>query len=123
MHDALQNRPKESNAATVSTYDGPALDDAENPLQLLARASDLRLVSSAYAADQASNLQSPLSPHENTIYSDNSSRNVHSFFLPMKASLDVGPEIDPVDLGLISLEDAKTLFALCGPLTPFFFSY
>ena len=49
-------------------------------------------------------------------------RGVDSFFVPIKASLDVGPELDPVDLGLITFEDAKDLFALYGfcrvPLWP-----
>lgn len=36
---------------------------------------------------------------------------VHRFFLPMKASLDQGPGLDPIDVGLVTLDEAETLLA------------
>lgn len=82
----------------VQSDDQLALDDAENPLQLLARASDLRL-----GHPQTPN-QSPFSTHLGSDRAD-----VHRFFLPMKANPDLGPHLDPVDLGLITTEEAELL--------------
>jgi hypothetical protein len=33
-----------------------------------------------------------------------------AFFVPLKASLDIGTDVDPVELGLVTLEEAKMLF-------------
>lgn len=109
---------QQPSAARLSN-DDVALDDAENPLQLLARASDLQLVPPAISrtSNSPNSLSSP-----GTVYMNHPIRGVDSFFVPIKASLDVGPELDPVDLGLITFEDAKDLFALYGfcrvPLWP-----
>ncbi|KAL3703027.1 hypothetical protein TMatcc_010214 [Talaromyces marneffei ATCC 18224] len=97
-------------AARLRTDDGLSLDDAENPLQLLARASDLQLIPPAIAQHHASNSPNSLSS-PGTVYMSHSVRAIDSFFVPIKASLDVGPELDPVDLGLITFEDANNLFA------------
>ena len=102
------SQSQQPSAARLST-DDVALDDAENPLQLLARASDLQLVPPAIA--RASNSPNSLSS-PGTVYMNHPVRGVDSFFVPIKASLDIGPELDPVDLGLITLEDANNLFAL-----------
>jgi hypothetical protein len=80
-----------------------ALDDAENPLQLLARASDLRLTS-PQSAD--ANVSTP-SAHFSIELDDPSG--VHRFFLPMRANYDVGPDLDPIDIGLLAVEEAAML--------------
>lgn len=89
-------------AAAPSSDDQLALEGVENPLQLLARASDLRIAS----------------PHNNSTATPGSHINgseqsafldVHRFFLPMKASLDQGPGLDPIDVGLVTMEEAETL--------------
>ncbi len=36
---------------------------------------------------------------------------VHQFFLPMKANLDQGSGYDPIEIGLVTKEEAKTLIA------------
>lgn len=91
------------------------LDDAENPLQLLARASDLQLsplgprngpkspvpLSSSTRVVQSTNLN--LSPDES---------GAKSFFVPVRASRDVGPGLDPIEIGLVTLDEAETLFSL-----------
>lgn len=105
------SQSQQPSAARLST-DDVALDDAENPLQLLARASDLQLVPPAIA--RASNSPNSLSS-PGTVYMNHPVRGVDSFFVPIKASLDIGPELDPVDLGLITLEDANNLFSLYEP--------
>lgn len=34
---------------------------------------------------------------------------VHGFFLPMKAKLDQGPGMDPIEIGLVTLDEAESL--------------
>ncbi|KAF2469746.1 uncharacterized protein BDR25DRAFT_288131 [Lindgomyces ingoldianus] len=92
--------------APQSSDDQLALDDAENPLQLLARASDLRLTSPQSAEISASTPSSRYYGSERDERSD-----IHRFFLPMKASFDSGPELDPIDIGLVTMEEAKALLA------------
>jgi hypothetical protein len=93
--------------------DNLALDDAENPLQLLARASDLQF-SPAECRDAprlstSSVSQSSLRPHS----SPNEDLPIaRSFFVPVKAKLDLGPDMDPIELGLTTLHEAELLFSL-----------
>ncbi|KAJ8185989.1 hypothetical protein LV161_005581 [Aspergillus fumigatus] len=108
--DPVQSRTKSPQGAAAG--DNLALDDAENPLQLLARASDLQF-SSAECRDApilstSSGSQSSLRP--------NSSPNedlpiARSFFVPVKAKLDLGPDMDPIELGLTTLHEAELLFS------------
>lgn len=72
------------------------LDSAENPLQLLARASDLS-ASQQYA-------QSPHSAFSRT------DTDLQSFFGPFQPKLDVGEDIDPIDMGYVNHEEAELLF-------------
>jgi len=85
-----------------SSDDQLALEGVENPLQLLARASDLRIASPHTIENSASTPGSRLAGTE--IFTD-----VNRFFLPMKASLDQGPGLDPIDVGLVTLDEAETL--------------
>ena len=85
-----------ANETAISTNDADDLDDAENPLQLLARASDLH-VPSAKPEDQRNDPEDP--------------QHIKWYFAPVQAKLDVGEDVDPVDLGLITLEEAEMLFA------------
>jgi hypothetical protein len=89
---------------STASDDQLAIEDVENPLQLLARASDLRI-----ATPQSYN-QSTASPETRINESEQSAfLDVHRFFLPVKASLDQGPGLDPVDVGLVTLEEAGML--------------
>ncbi|KAF1996398.1 hypothetical protein P154DRAFT_579994 [Amniculicola lignicola CBS 123094] len=90
----------------VSGEDQLALDDAENPLQLLARASDLRITSPQVIDPTISTPSS-----RNYLGESNDGSDIHRFFLPMKASLDVGPDLDPIDLGLLTKEEAEMLMS------------
>jgi len=89
-----------------------ALDDAENPLQLLARASNLQLSSPRFSDVQAT------TPSTRNAGSDQEDRtDVNQFFLPMNAVWDVdgansAEGFDPIDLGLATLEEAEMLFSL-----------
>jgi hypothetical protein len=96
----------EKDFAGTSSDDQLALEGVENPLQLLARASDLRITSPHTLDDSTSTSGSRLNPSEHGPYLD-----VQSFFLPMKASLDQGPGLDPIDVGLVTLDEAEMLLA------------
>ncbi|XMA14581.1 hypothetical protein WAI453_007372 [Rhynchosporium graminicola] len=75
-----------------------AVDDAENPLQLLARASDLSAPTTSY-----------LSPPR--IPGAVGDQQLLDFFGPFRPSLDVGVDIDPIELGLVTEEEAAVLFS------------
>jgi hypothetical protein len=88
----------------TASDDQLAIEDVENPLQLLARASDLRI------ATPQSYDQSTASPGTRINGSEQSAfLDVHRFFLPVKASLDQGPGLDPIDVGLVTLDEAEML--------------
>lgn len=89
-----------------------ALDDAENPLQLLARASDLRL-----STTQSSEVNTSTPSTRNLGSEPDDRSDIHQFFLPMKASWDggegeEGQDRDPINVGLVTVEEAKTLLSL-----------
>jgi hypothetical protein len=48
-------------------------------------------------------------PQESSDLSDVSAK---SFFIPAQAKLDIGPDLDPVDLGLVTFDEAESLFSL-----------
>jgi hypothetical protein len=88
--------------------DSLAVDDAENPLQLLARASylqpspDSRQGKSPQTVRRASmSTKGECSPDD-----------LYAFFAPARVHLDIGDDIDPVSLGRVSEEEATTLFTL-----------
>lgn len=89
------------------------LDDAENPLQLLARASDLQYspTMTRHVVKQAvpAAHQSLSAPHESDSAGETSAK---SFFVPVQANLDVGSNLDPIDLGLVTFDEANSLFSL-----------
>lgn len=81
------------------------LDDAENPLQLLARTSEL--LSSIepqqpLATTSSRNSQKPGSGRGNDL---------QRFFGSFQPRLDVGEDLDPIELGLLTLAEAEALFS------------
>ena len=81
------------------------MDDAENPLQLLARASDL-----SAPPNQASytiNRSSFSNTRNSNVGPD---LELRAFFGPFRPSLDVGPDIDPIEMGLVTEDEANTFF-------------
>lgn len=89
-----------------------AVDDAENPLQLLARASNLHL------SPESSHGQSPATatshPAANSVVDevDPQMRRVEHFFGTTHFNVDQGEDYDPIDLGLVTEEEAEMLFDL-----------
>jgi hypothetical protein len=94
----------EKDTVRTSSDDQLALEGVENPLQLLARASDLRNASPHTLDGSISTPSSRMVGSEHGPYLD-----VHSFFLPIKSSLDQGHGLDPIDVGLVTLEEAEML--------------
>jgi len=94
-----------------AAHESLTLDDAENPLQLLARASDLQLSPTGVRHVPKSPLPLPEAPalFQSTIPTEPSAK---SFFVPARANLDVGPDVDPVDLGLVTFDESESLFLL-----------
>lgn len=111
-----------------------ALDDAENPLQLLARASDLQLspvgvrhVPKSPPMPLISSVP-PSLPQEVLVVDrrradrdegrefdaelDRREQSAKSFFVPARANLDVGDDLDPVELGLVTFDESESLFTL-----------
>ncbi|KAB8217558.1 hypothetical protein BDV33DRAFT_193493 [Aspergillus novoparasiticus] len=96
----------------VDTGDSLSLDDAENPLQLLARASDLQLPPAEVRSFHGRRTLEPSQPAgipENNNAEDDSST-AKLFFVPVKANLDLGPDMDPIELGLVTPDEAESLF-------------
>ena len=110
LSEDLVASPHVSSPEEVNTDDNLALDDAENPLQLLARASDLQLSPGVQDAQKA--MPFPPNPVMNAENRPVDEMGAKSFFVPVRASRDVGPEIDPIDMGLVTPEEADSLFAL-----------
>ena len=86
-----------------------AVDDAENPLQLLARASDLHVSPKSGADHTAAEPMSQQRTRQGK-QSDKISE-VEKFFQLSQFSLDTGPDLDPIHLGLITVEEGETLFS------------
>jgi hypothetical protein len=113
ISDDLGRSHRRSPPQGATAGDNLALDDAENPLQLLARASDLQFsfaeCRDAPRLSTPSVSQSSLRPHS----SPNEDLPIaRSFFVPVRANLDLGPDMDPIELGLITLHEAELLFSL-----------
>lgn len=67
---------------------------------------DLRITSPHIIENNISTPGSKINGSEHSAFLD-----VHQFFLPMKANLDQGSGYDPIDIGLVTKEEAKTLLA------------
>jgi hypothetical protein len=113
----LQNEDGFSEAETRglpsphAAHESLTLDDAENPLQLLARASDLQLSPTGVRHIPKSPMPLPEAPalFQSTLPAEPSAK---SFFVPARVNLDVGPDVDPVDLGLVTFDESESLFSL-----------
>lgn len=89
-----------------------AVEDAENPLQLLARASNLHL-SPASSHSHSPGITVSHQPASTAVEElDPELRCVESFFGTTSFNADRGEGYDPIDLGLATEEEAETLFEL-----------
>ena len=92
--------------------DGYALEDAENPLQLLARASDLPI--SPHHLPPAPDHPTPaaVASHSEQSRFSNENQDLRTFFGPLAPHLDVGEDIDPIDMGFVTSSETDVLFSL-----------
>lgn len=88
-----------------------AVDDAENPLQLLARASNLHL-SPDPSQTRSPGATASLHPASSVHDDDPEMRQVENFFGTTHFNVDKGDDYDPIDLGLVTEEEAEMLFDL-----------
>lgn len=84
-----------------------AVDDAENPLQLLARASYFQ------PSREVRSRNSPQHSRRKAATSGTSSESgsLEAFFTGAMVNLDVGSDVDPIELGLVTEEEADSLFS------------
>ena len=80
-----------------------SVEDAENPLQLLARASYFK----PPADERRKRAQKAATndDHEASEYAK-----VNDFFSITRSDLDIGDDVDPISLGLVEEDEAETLF-------------
>lgn len=100
------NDTDKDGAASVSDFEAHAdesiaVRDAENPLQLLARASHFR--PSLQTTDKENTRPEQGTREPSTL---------QVFFAPLKVHLDVGEDVDPIILGLVTETEAESLFSL-----------
>lgn len=94
--------------APATADDNYAVADAENPLQLLARASD---ISTPPFQQQSHSANSFMSSASTQLPDARWKEDLQAFFGPFRPSLDVGEDMDPIDLGLVTMEEADALFS------------
>jgi hypothetical protein len=104
-----------SNGSRLPSYDQRPdpndLADAENPLQLLAQTSELLLGPDHRDQAGQSAQSNAIGIRTNGAEKPKSGDDIRNFFGSFKPQLDIGPDLDPIDLGLITNEEADELFS------------
>lgn len=116
-HGTPPSQTDSRDAVTVSqTVDDDQLnlDDAENPLQLLARTSELLssigTPNNRPGVGHFPSFMSKNLPSRERAIGNGSDGNLPVFFGRFQPRLDVGPDLDPIELGLLTLAEAEALF-------------
>ncbi|KAH9889730.1 hypothetical protein F4778DRAFT_388667 [Xylariomycetidae sp. FL2044] len=87
------------------------LDDAENPLQLLARTSELlSSITPQVNGAVGDRLPSKALASRGLVADPEPDGGLQNFFGRFRPRLDIGEDLDPIDLGLLTLPEAETLF-------------
>ncbi|TVY36594.1 Satratoxin biosynthesis SC1 cluster transcription factor [Lachnellula occidentalis] len=94
--------PKSEPIPDQNSDDQFAVDDAENPLQLLARASDLSVPSSAPTTSNFASRGQRCQPRD---------QDLEAFFGPFRPSLDIGQDVDPIEMGIVTEDESTGLFS------------
>lgn len=85
------------------------VNNANNPLQLLAIASAIPESNAGSSPSESDQEVSPMTTTGADLEDDDRTQD---FFRPMMSKFDVGQDLDPIDLGLVSHSEVKTLFEL-----------
>lgn len=88
-----------------------ALESAENPLQLLANASDHLRVGRALGTFAGASPTFDASCTLTLEMTASDEKKIEDFFGPVRPRLDTAKELDPIELGLVTISDAETLFS------------
>ncbi|KAK5945306.1 hypothetical protein PMZ80_002510 [Knufia obscura] len=95
---AFAEHPENSGEVTVN--------NADNPLQLLAIASAIPEQSGTVVSPSTNDKVSP----DNRTTATNEDDETQEFFTPTSSRLDVHADSDPIDLGLVTREESQTFF-------------
>lgn len=87
--------------------DDVTVNNANNPLQLLAIASS---IPEPEPNDPYADANNDLSPSTATVTAAIDDDETRDFFSPMTSKLDVGEDLDPLDLGLVAEDEVEVLF-------------
>lgn len=111
--DDLDNTPDSNTYMSLHHHneESLAIDDAENPLQLLARASNLQL-SPKPISGLSPKQPGPRAGRKKQVEQPDEDLEIQSFFTSVRVNFDVGDDIDPIIMGLVTEEEAESLFAL-----------
>jgi hypothetical protein len=103
------------NGAEVHPYgqrpDSSDLADADNPLQLLAQTSEILLGPDRREPAGHSAQSNAMGIGTSSSKMRESRDDVRNFFGSFRPQLDIGSDLDPVDLGLVTNEEAEELFS------------
>lgn len=109
-HDA-EDSPNSRSCITHPYEDSRlTVHDAENPLQLLARASNLQLSPAASGSGNSPRQRARPGNRKQQARNDEDDSEIQSFFTSVRVNLDVGEDIDPIDIGLVTEAEADELF-------------
>lgn len=105
-HEVPSLQPPPASSVVGEKPDELALNNADNPLQLLAMASVL--------PGQSPSTNMSTSPavatHQTTNDTNLADADIQQFFGLLMSNLDNSPDLDPIELGLVTLEESDSLF-------------
>lgn len=108
--NTVERRPSVVSQRLVKVEERLAVEDAENPLQLLARASNLHLSPGSSHA-QSPGTATSYQPASTVVEElDPELRYVENFFGTTAFNIDRAEGYDPIELGLVTEDEAETLF-------------
>ncbi|KAI0150714.1 hypothetical protein GGR57DRAFT_471317 [Xylariaceae sp. FL1272] len=114
-HSTPQSQSVESHTAESASMkiedDQLNLDDAENPLQLLARTSEFLSSIDQPVGSSTRRAHNKSLSNRRTVTNVDDDDDLQRFFGRIQPRLDVGEELDPIELGLITMNEAEALFA------------
>ncbi|KAE9569706.1 hypothetical protein CGMCC3_g14279 [Colletotrichum fructicola] len=114
--DELDNTPDSNTYMSLHHHneESLAIDDAENPLQLLARASNLQLspkpITGLSPKQPGPRVSRKKQQQQQQVDQPEEDLEMQSFFTSVRVNLDVGDDIDPITMGLVTEEEAESLF-------------
>lgn len=91
------------------------VEHTENPLQLLAHATEHCLPLPSLGLPPTHTSREVQASSATQCRDGRHDEALRTFFGPRRIDLDVGPHLDPINLGLVTMPEAEELFNLYGP--------